>query len=45
MAKEFYIIGVLFPTETGTEIKYVTEIKNHPKVALWKKGKEAQTFF
>lgn len=41
---EEYVIGVLFPTDNETTIKYVTEVQTDPKVAKWEDGKEAKTF-
>ena len=41
---EEYVIGILFPYEERTEIKYVTSILNEIKVAKWEDGKEAMTF-
>ena len=41
---EEYVIGILFPYEERTEIKYVTSILNEVKVAKWEDGKEAMTF-
>ena len=41
---ETYVGGILFPTETETKIKYVTDVQTHPKVAKWEDGKEAMTF-
>ena len=43
-AKEEYVVGILFPTKTQTEIKYVTSVQTEPKVARWEDGKEAITF-
>lgn len=41
---EEYVIGILFPYEERTEIKYVTSILNEVKVAKWEDGKEDMTF-
>lgn len=41
---EEYVIGILFPTDNETTIKYVTEVQTDPKVAKWEDGKEAKTF-
>lgn len=41
---EEYVIGILFPYEERTEIKYVTNILNEVKVAKWEDGEEAMTF-
>ena len=43
-AKEEYVVGVLFPTNTQTTIKYVTSVQTEPKVAKWNDGKEAMIF-
>ena len=40
---EKYVIGVLFPYQDRTEIKYVTSVSSEHKVAKWD-GKEAMTF-
>ena len=41
---EEYVVGILFPTNNETTIKYVTEVQTEPKVAKWDDGKEAKTF-
>lgn len=43
-SKEEYVVGILFPTDNETTIKYVTEVQTDPKVAKWDDGKEAKTF-
>lgn len=42
--KEVYVVGILKTYEDRTEIKYVTDIKTHTKVALWEDGKVAMEF-
>lgn len=46
MAKkaEQYVVGILFPTQTETTIKYVTSVQTEPKVAKWDDGEPAMTF-
>lgn len=41
---EEYVVGILFPYENRTEIKYVTSVSSEHKVAKWEDGKEAMTF-
>ena len=41
---EEYVIGILFPYEERTEIKYVTNILNEVKVAKGEDGEEGMTF-
>lgn len=41
---EQYVVGILFPTQTGTTIKYVTSVQIEPKVAKWDDGEPAMTF-
>lgn len=41
---EQYVIGILFPTQTETTIKYVTSVQIEPKVAKWEDGEPAMTF-
>ena len=41
---EQYVVGILFPTETETTIKYVTSVQFDPKVAKWDDGEPAMTF-
>lgn len=41
---EEYAVGILFPGETETTIKYVTSVQMEPKVAKWEDGKPAMTF-
>lgn len=46
MAKkaEQYVVGILFPTQTETTIKYVTSVQIEPKVAKWDDGESAMIF-
>ena len=39
-----YVVGILFPYENRTEIKYVTSISSKSKVAKWEDGQNAMTF-
>lgn len=41
---EEYVVGILFPYENRTEIKYVTNVSSESKVAKWEEGKEAIPF-
>ena len=41
---EEYVVGILFPYENRTEIKYVTSISSKSKVAKWEDGQNAMTF-
>ena len=41
---EQYVIGILFPTQTETTIKYVTSVQIEPKVAKWDDGEPAMIF-
>ena len=38
------VVGILFPYENRTEIKYVTSISSKSKVAKWEDGQNAMTF-
>ena len=42
--KENYVVGILFPDETKTTIKWVTSAQITPKVANWDDGEPAMTF-
>ena len=41
---EEYVMGILFPYENRTEIKYVTSISSKSKIAKWDDGQNAMTF-
>lgn len=41
---EEYVVGILFPYENRTEIKYVTSISSKSKIAKWDDGQNAMTF-
>lgn len=41
---EKYVVGILFPYEDRTEIKYVTSVLHISKTAKWEDGKDAMTF-
>lgn len=41
---EEYVVGILFPYENRTEIKYVTSISSKSKIAKWEDGQNAITF-
>lgn len=41
---EEYVVGILFPYENRTEIKYVTSISSKSKIAKWDDEQNAMTF-
>lgn len=42
--KDIYVVGILETYEDRTEVKYVTNVENKPKVAEWKAGELAMEF-
>ena len=39
-----YVVGILFPYEDRTEIKYVTSVSRISNTARWDDGEDAMTF-